>query len=46
MAESKPVVAVSFLQNGIAVVRMQRGENRINSDFVRAFKDCLDKIER
>ena len=46
MAESKPAVAVSFLQNGIAVVRMQRGENKFNSDFIQAFNDCLDEIEK
>ena len=45
MAESKAAVAVSFL-NGIAVIRMQRGENRMNNDFLQAFNDCLDKAEQ
>ncbi|XP_070196221.1 uncharacterized protein [Littorina saxatilis] len=46
MAESKASVAVTIQKNGIAVVRMQRGDNRINNEFVRAFNDCLDQVEK
>jgi hypothetical protein len=49
MAEPKgaaAAVTVSFLSNGIAIVHMQRGENRINAQFISEFTNCLDKIER
>ncbi|KAK7488975.1 hypothetical protein BaRGS_00019779 [Batillaria attramentaria] len=38
-------VTVSFLEQSIAVLRMQRGENRINPEFLRAYNGCLDKLE-
>jgi hypothetical protein len=38
--------AVSFLEKGIAVLRMQRGENVVNAEFIDTFHKCLDEVER
>ena len=46
MAGALRAVTVSFVEHGIAVLRMQRGENRINKEFIDAFNSCLDEVER
>ena len=46
MAGALRAVTVSFIEHGIAVLRMQRGENRINREFIDAFNSCLDEVER
>ena len=46
MAGAVRAVTVSFIEYGIAVLRMQRGENRINKEFLEAFNSCLDEVER
>ncbi|KAK7114743.1 uncharacterized protein [Littorina saxatilis] len=45
MAGAARAVSVSFLEHGIAVLRMQRGENRINKEFIDTFHSCLDEVE-
>ena len=47
MAASTRRVVVEFVQDGrIAVLRMQRGENRFHPEFVRDFHDALDAVEK
>ena len=46
MAGAVRAVTVSFIEHGIAVLRMQRGEKRINKEFLEAFNSCLDEVER
>lgn len=37
--------SVTFMEQGIAVLRMTRGENRINAEFIDSFHNCLDQVE-
>lgn len=40
------VVSVSFVDGGVAVLRMQNGENRINPAFIEEFHARLDQVEQ
>ena len=47
MAGAVRAITVSFVERGLAVLRMQMGaENRINPEFIDAFHRCLDEVER
>lgn len=37
---------LSFTSDGIAIIRMRNGENRLNPPFVKAMTDALDQVER
>ncbi|XP_025114641.1 enoyl-CoA delta isomerase 2, peroxisomal-like [Pomacea canaliculata] len=39
-------LSFTFSELGIAILRMKRGQNRINIEFIEAFNECLDKIEQ
>ena len=45
MSGSNGTVDVEFV-NDLAVVRMNRGENRINDDFIDMMHAALDEVER
>ncbi|OWF55133.1 enoyl-CoA delta isomerase 2, peroxisomal-like [Mizuhopecten yessoensis] len=41
-----PVVRVEYTEDGIAIITMQNGENRLNQIFVTEMWNILDEIER
>lgn len=45
MANGKGL-SLTFPEHRIAILRMKRGQNRINIEFIEAFNECLDKIEQ
>jgi enoyl-CoA hydratase/carnithine racemase len=47
LKESKMMAAIEYrLENSVAVVTLNDGENRFNPPFLRAFLDVLDEVER